>query len=504
MSKIYDAEISKMRHLIGYGLNENASNEGKPVVEYHAEAADGNTYGILRECNKFYIKVAPKKDTPILAEDYNYIGGYMNKRENEYTTYAVASKQFDLKMKQISEACGSKKAIEQFSTVKKAEWNPETTQAMREEINRFNQIVANSTLIDEGKEGFVASPEHTLPEAPGSHPSAEKVNYPFTKTGAKASLDKDFKNTSSDHSKAAPFEDDVKSPKMDDDKNRKGGENGPYKNKVQESKTVRLTEEQVLAWNKNKEYMDKSAETSVGSSSPFNDAVGCESNQCDADTDPIKEDVAMHNTDNQNSPAPGTSDRGKDDPFVDSVNEAEDYIEPGDLAGGEDEEYDDVPFPEVEDVDLDDDEDDDEEDFDDEDEDDEDAEFEIDVDDDDEVAYRNADKSLRGLDFDHWDDLGDDDDYFDDSDPFESRRRGGERIFEVVLNDFGKHPAWRKQPMTTPDHRMADKHGKDWNDDSAKSDEPYAKEIGSGAPFTEKLSNIITDAVVNMVRKKKD
>ena len=57
--------------------------------------------------------------------------------------------------------------------------------------------------------------------------------------------------------------------------------------------------------------------------------------------------------------------------------------------------------------------------------------------------------------------------------------------------------------MTTPDHKIADKHGKDWNDDSAKGDEPYARQIGSGDPFTEELANIITDAVVNMVSKKK-
>ena len=481
MSKIYDAEISKMRHLMGYGLNESASNEGKPVVEYHVEAADGNTYGILRECNKFYIKVAPKKDTPILAEDYNYIGGYMNKRENEYTTYAVASKQFDLKMKQINESCGSKKVIEQFSKVQPAEWQPETTQLMREEIDRFNQIVANSAMLDEGKGGFEARPEHTLPEAPGSHPSAEKVNYPYTKTGAKAELDKDFKDTESDHEKATPFEEEAK-PKMDDDKDRKGGENGPFKEKVHESKTIRLTEEQVLAWNrKNEDFMDKSEGTEVGSSSPFKNEVGCESNRCEADTDPIKEDVAMHNTDNQNSPTPGTSERGDDDPFIEPVNEAEDGIEPEDLAGGEDEE--DVPFPEVYN---------------------DDEGFEGEPVMDDEEAYN--DDNMKGLENweETWNKFDDEDEYdFADADPFESRNRGGERIFEVVLNDFGKHPAWRKEPMTTPDHKIADKHGKDWNDDSAKGDEPYARQIGSGDPFTEELANIITDAVVNMVSKKK-
>lgn len=485
MSKIYDGEISKMQHLISYGLNENASKDNAPVVEYHAEGADGKTYGILRECNKFYIKVAPKKDTPILAEDYDYIGGYMNKKDNEYTTYSVASKQFDLKMKQLSESVGSKKAIEQFSKVTPSEWQTNETKEMREEINRFVQIVNNSAKLDEGKGAFVGFPtEHVLPEAPAENPSKEKVNSPYTAGAPKG--EPKMKNGKTSYEKTAPFVEEAEA-KMDSDKTPKGNGDTTYSENVNEGRTVKLTEEQVLAWNRNKDYMDKGGETSVGSSSPFAEEVGCESNQCEADTDPIREGAVTHNSNNQNIPSPGTSERGDDDPFTENAVNESDEVDPEDVAGMSDDEFEveldddglynddegfedddeDVPFPEV---------------------------------------YGGKDQ-MRGLeDWEKtWDKFDDDDEYIDDGYVFDSRRRPGEKIYEVVLDDFGKHPAYRKRPMTTPTHKISDVHGKDWNDDSAKTDEPFGKKIGDGDPFTEKVSQMIVDSIVDrMLGKKKD
>lgn len=503
MSRIFDAEIEKMRHLMGYGLNEGASNASKPIVEYHAEAADGKTYGILRENSKFYIKVAPKKDSPVLAEDYDYIGGFMNKKENEYTTYAVASKQFDLKMKQIAESCGSKKVIEQFSQVTPSEWQINETKEMRAEIDRMNEISMRSQLIEEGKGNFTE--KHTLPEAPAKNPSKEKVNTPFVDNGV-AKLDKDLNDKKTDYSKVAPFNSDgkpegnggniyVDPAKMKDsvaNSNGKGDGKGKGKDGkgLKEGRTVRLTEEQVLAWSDNKDYMDKSSGTRVGKSNPFNDEVGCESNQCEADTDPIREGVAMHNSDNQNVPTPGTSERGDDDPYDEPVNEGVcevDDVDADDVAG----------MPEDDDeieVDVDDDLYNDDEGFEDE-EDVDDVPFP-------DVYTKDAEKSgMRGL--ENWEETWNQFDDDDDFNPYEGKSHRGERIYEVVLNDFGKHPAFRKEPMTTPTHKIADRYGKDWNDDSAKNDEPFAKEIGSGDPFTEKITNIITDAVVNMISKKK-
>jgi hypothetical protein len=118
--------------------------------------------------------------------------------------------------------------------------------------------------------------------------------------------------------------------------------------------------------------------------------------------------------------------------------------------------------------------------------------------------------------------------------PMESRRRNGVQIIETAaykramrkqrmneegmtaftdngrvpsgnmnkLDDFGKHPAYRKEVMTLPPNKEIDRYGKDWNDDSAKGEEPFGKQIGSSAPYTEKVVDMLTDAIFNRLKKK--
>lgn len=65
-------------------------------------------------------------------------------------------------------------------------------------------------------------------------------------------------------------------------------------------RTIKLTEEQVLAWNRaNDDYMDKSHGTQIGSSAPFNDELdGKTSNQGEAPAEPIHEaEGPVHNSD---------------------------------------------------------------------------------------------------------------------------------------------------------------------------------------------------------------
>lgn len=70
------------------------------------------------------------------------------------------------------------------------------------------------------------------------------------------------------------------------------------------------------------------------------------------------------------------------------------------------------------------------------------------------------------------------------------------------LNVFGKHPGYRKKPMTHPDNvEVAPNGARDWNDDSTKGEEPFGKQIGSSAPYTDKVVNMLTDMVFNQVKK---
>ena len=84
----------------------------------------------------------------------------------------------------------------------------------------------------------------------------------------------------------------------------------------------------------------------------------------------------------------------------------------------------------------------------------------------------------------------------DDEDLYENRRSGRRLSEDKIPNYFGKHPAWRKQPMTTPPNKEVAINGaREWDDESAQGEEPYAKQIGDGSPFNE-IVNEVTNAIL--------
>lgn len=506
---IYESQIEKMKSLMNYGsVNESKSNINKTVVEYHAKGADGKTYGIVRENHKFYIKTAPKKDTEILAEDYDYIGGFMNRKANEFNTYALASKQLELKLMSLNEAYSSKKPItEQFKPVEKAEWVIEETKEMQSEIERQRQIMRNAAGIL--NEDAKIPMNREVPEAPATNPSDKTKNGPFTEK-ATAKGDKDSVRPSNNHVAAGkPFDktETVSDSDMESDKNPKGGSNinsphtesakyvpdgsvanqkpkGAKAVKMNEGHKIKVTEEQVLTWNKNKDYLDKTKGTEIGSSAPFCDELGKESNQTEADTEAIHEsDGAMHTEgDNINKPKPGNGEIGDSAPFDKKINESDDE---------------DMPFPGV-DYTQDDLTEDDVENF---------------------AGMPDDEYQDYGMKFDNaWDafikqnpqfadvkkpqlpsDYSFDSEYSNGQNlPWEeSKQKNGKKINEgTVLDDFGKHPAYQKIVMTLPPNKEVAPNGaKDWNDKSVDGDKPYGLKVGSSAPFDD-IVKVITDSVM--------
>jgi hypothetical protein len=92
-----------MRELMGAtSLNEDVKNS---VVELTKLGPDGKVYGIVREGHNYFIKVTNKQSN-IVTEDFNYIGGLMNKTSEAYPTYAKAIKQLNLKLMSLNEAYG--------------------------------------------------------------------------------------------------------------------------------------------------------------------------------------------------------------------------------------------------------------------------------------------------------------------------------------------------------------------------------------------------------------
>ena len=530
-----EEQIATMQHLINFGVNENTAKAEKPIVEFKRKAANGKTYGIIRESTKYYIMEAPQKDTEILAEDFDYIGGYNNRKENEYTSYSKASNALDLKIMSINETVNKENRVMVEAPVIKADWEDKLTESMRKEIDRFKTLTRNiNSILTEGEIGKAVGSipsEHTIPEAPAQNPSEDKKNQPYeVMHSGVASGDKDFKKEQHNHETAGtPYDKDGKSsveknmqsdkkPNVKTDSNdltnektyepdnniasqHKTGKNpiGIFENKGKKLR-FKLTEEQVLAWNNNKDFMDTKQGTHVGSSDPFENELGEKSNQTEADTDPIIKEgngdsvVYDHPTD-QGSPTPGTTDVETEDgdPFVEVVTEA---VDADDAAGFDDE----PPFPEVEgddeDVEIEDTWNKPEE-----------YDYEIVPDDDvdDSAAYDDANAEEFTLDRANKDiaDLlnheYDDDDFGDGL--WEGRRK---RLSEDKLNVWGKHPAWRKQPMTTPPNKEVAINGaREWDDESAQGEEPYAKQIGDSSPFTDVVNSVYESILKKLQGNKK-
>lgn len=553
-------QLSRMKGLMNYGLKTESKNSTYSSVEYQKLGADGNVYGIIREGAKYYIEKAANKKN-LVKEDFNYIGGFKNRKDYEYSSFASAQKNFDLKMMSLREAYANGKniVIESWNPDKKESLTVEATDKMRNEILRERQIMNNAARINESKPQVMFTEDDKTCGVCGSKEC--KCEDP-----AKSADIEGYENLKDAKPK--------KSFRQSKHSTGKAKEANDYK-PVKESA-------EVLGWHQTGQdakgnmadtYMDKTHGTEVGDSAPF-------------DEEPVEEGTSMHSEgENQNNPTVGSNKIGDGAPFDKSGKVNEDV---DDDMSDEDETYfepkEDLEEPVDDDTELDkpeegledspEDEGDDEEEFGsdlDDDDSDDDDEFENDEDlDDDEDEFDEDDLESRveniedtleqianklGIDtndidtdeFEDDDDLysdddsDDNDDEFDDEDELatESRRNRGYKIYESrafrkakramnedgmkpfsnknrvpqdnlnALDEFGKHPAYRKQPMTVPTHNHQEFDGYyDMSDESARNNTPFGTNIGNGAPFeldTEKVNKSIAESIrrnLRMLKKK--
>ena len=340
MNKEVQNQLSRMKAMMTYGLTTENKNCQFSNVEFDKVAADGKHYAIIREGSKYYIKVSDKKDA--LREDYNYIGGFCNRSKNEYQSYANALKQFELKMMSIQENYAKNKGIviESWNPYKKEELTIEATEKMRKEIARQKEIINNATKIFEGKNVSTTIAEDCC---------IDKECAASQKNNIKKTSDGKGEPTGNG---GDPF---TKSSSAETSKTQKT-------NVKKEFKPV-MNEEETLAWNDNKDYLDTTHGTEVGDDAPFTKAKG---NTENLDNGVVEECGAMHACDNQNCPSVGVGEIGDDAPFEekaknelqeggffhnDSVSDDEQLEELPDEIQLEDEELDDVEMDDVEDFD---------------------------------------------------------------------------------------------------------------------------------------------------------
>ena len=542
-SKNMNGQFDRMKQLMGYGLNES-KKQPYTGVEYSKVAADGKLYGIVREGTKFYIKVSSKKDN-VLAENFEYIGGFRNRKDNEYSSFASAQKNFDFKLRSLAEAYGkgANIIVESWNPDRQEELTVEATEKMKREISRERQIMENAMKIFNRKPTTAIKPinEEKDPNECGSNPFCINPGKEF-KDSQKGNITSKVEGNG------------------DAEKANKGYKKATTKG----SKIVGEASEKPLGWNReDPDYMDKTHGTEIGDSMPFD---GPEARNIDDGDKKItrsgeekqgtihEEDTSMiYTPDNQNSPKPGVGEIGDDNPFDDGegrqIDEAIDDLGDGledDVEGAD-------PDLDAEGDDLDAEDDDLDPELDAEGEDDLDLGGEdavggdlesrmdaiedkldqiLDAINDEEYADDDlySDNDDEGLEDDEDEfeletgdeepEMGDeepieDETAFEDEDEtvFESRAYRAMKLREAAmrnrarrinegglypfkdagrvpagnmnkLDDFGKHPAYQKVVMSLPPKDLQEfPDYYDMNDDSVRNDSPYGERIGDGAPF---------------------
>lgn len=523
MSKDYTKELEQMQHLMSYGLNESkpvANSNG--IIEYSQKGADGKTYGILREGTKYFVKVAPKKDTQILAEDYDYIGGFLNRKG--YDSYTKASNALNLELIHVNEACGGKEPVKsQFNINESAEWENTQTKEAKEELSRFYQLCENvDSLLDKnvhyikedkdapfvdkpskknggGNSGKIGSPDQGLGIKDKTFVDGEKKNAEsMQKKYEKGNMGQSgFGDHDIDEDGGNPYSDKAKTSK----------EQG--KSVSEGKKVIKLSEEQkkqVLAWRDDRAFvhpssdseLDRSHGTEIGDTAPYDDTVNenFETTEWDEGLpgnagigDPKKYKKPFDNQQGVTQPVSEEyifevemdgGEYGNDD-IADSAHnilgsdlEADDssiYDHIGKYGEGSDSlgfNFDEDPLADIPDSDN---------------------EFQPMDDDEGAMFDDNEDTMFDGE---------------DDESELQPLREAISRIVEDTLNDFGKHPAYRKKVMTLPPNADGSQWGEDWNDESTKGEEPYGKQIGHGGDPFEEIVDAITNSVVTNLSKKKD
>jgi len=522
--------LARMKALMGYGLQTESKKTPFSSIENQRLGADGKYYAIIREGANYFIKVAPNKAN-LVKEDYNYIGGFRNRKDYQYDSFANAQKQFDLKMMSLKEAANRTDIdTSSWNLDKKEDVIVEATEKMKNELLRERQIMKNAMLINEKKAVCCDAPKSAKDNIKGEKP--ETGNAENAVDHEKAELPKEM------------------------------------------TESV-VKEEEVLGWNRNDDYMDKSHGTEIGDSAPFDDAEARNIDDGDKQVNKtgemkngtVEEGTSMHDADNQNTPTPGVGEVGDNQPFdgekgkqideaFDDFGGEEEPIgdeigaeegEPMDdeLAGGEEELGDEIGAEgdEIADDEMDD------EVYED------DTESRLDAMEEllsqiaaklgvseapvDDAAY--GDDEL--FDDEEGDDFGDEEAPIEDElnmdMPMENKRRNGVQVYETKayreamnrqkvneegmkpfkdagrvpsgnmnkLDDFGKHPAYQKKVMELPPKDMKEFPGYyDMNDDSVRNDTPYGEKIGDGAPFEidpQAIDNAIAESFNRLFRNKK-
>ena len=531
----FENTLDRMKALYTYGKDINESKKiNSYSLEHKATAADGITYGIIRECNKYYIKKAqPGKEA--IAESYQYLGGFCNKGNYEYDSYNKAVKNFELKLASINEAHGGNVVISTLDPFKKGEFIVEGTERMKDVIARQRQIMHNVSMIMNESSTIGASRKDDVVKYDGKNPEAETGKRGDEgMTTATAKPDYAGSKTNGVDKKVGPFnenpgkcEDQLKESCDCGEENCSCDWGSEGIGKGRDPKQIGWDiEGQTVVNEEEQDWASAGLPSTPGvgeadtdhNNGPFNKTVN-EGEEFDVEDD-VELDATADETEDE--------DFGSEDFDVEDFESEEDadVVDTDDIDLGDEEmsEYSEE-MPEESDGDImariaeleaelealkaqvnGDDE------FD--------AEGDMDID----TTEAGDDVSEFEADFDAVDDSEFDaegeefdtegEESFDEMDEcgdmslMEAKRAYMNHIVESVvaniinedeLHVFGKHPGYQKKPMELPTTgEDNNKWGEDWNDDSVHSEEPFGTKIGDSAPFN-KLVDAVTKDVLTKI-----
>lgn len=518
----FDIQLEKALHLMEY--ERKPIQESRTNVQFYKMGADDKVYGIIREGASFVIKTTePGKEK--ISESYSYIGGVNNAKANTYRDYNMATKQLELKLMSLNEAYGKKLATNTIDYDKSEKVLSNLTEEARAAINRANQIFENS-FISKDNIG-----NHGNPESKGTSTGANttKNNAPF-EDKAEAKLDKDIKAngtvkgaTPDNKEVAKGVESDLQSDKMktansgsekdykdahDDldgegvaDKKPAGGKVVRVNEGIFDDETIESPEEIDIDG-----LTDETPEVEDVDDVPVDDIDSTPELETDDTLDASLEDDSLVGFDDDSDLE--TMIREFEEQFATDAEEP--VLESDSVITGPNKVLDgphgtdgkDAEWERVDESFIDD-------------EDDESCEGG--------VCKGNEEtmksyQSKGSLPVQTWDKMNEslesivDDVYrrLCEGQKPKKKLTLQERINRIVkeevtkLDAWGKHPRYQKPAFTTPANKevLAGTADRDFNDDSAKGEAPYGKKVGSSAPY-DKLVNMLTDSVLNTIKKSK-
>lgn len=495
----FESTLARMKELYKYGHVNEEQERINNSIEHHATGADGREYGIIRENNKYYIKSAPHGKGNIL-EAYDYINGFMRKKEYQYSSYPDALKNFHLKMKSLNEANDAVIELDNLDRFKRNDILKESADAeeMKNELARVRQIMHNTAVIMKESTCYGKTPITNQPEA--AKGNSGDTDTPYTENAETKDLNHEPKTATEPASQSTPFE-----------------------KKVNASKESKINE-------------DTAPESAFDAGLPNFPSGGTGIADTKQNNEPFTQTVA-ESCDEDDDVANAASELGDDDdmtisdePEFDTVPEEDgDDVEPEDLT-------DEVPEDGEDAEEVEDDSDLDDNDFEGTEDGENDdttsdlesriaeleakiAELQSQIDstevttEPDEVGAASDEPEEGEMGSDNEYEFSEDDINDELNESYHKKVNGiidsvwRKHLNENELHVFGQHPGYRKKPMTLP-ATGSDKneHGRDWNDESVHNEKPFGSEIGKSDPYSElvkRLSNDVKNQLKGMTESKK-